>query len=167
MSSGQRQQPMLCSRKEHSVFKVGVYSITHKRNAGEVKVWGLVQATEFGFYSKYSRKPQAFKWSLVAVTYKIDVFKDYTGLCMEMDGWKIIAEARKLWGGCCNNLGEGWWLLGPGGGRRDGEGWIKLGLFGSRGQLVYLRQIHGSDELCGRRSGHLVKSQCDLSFPWR
>lgn len=46
---------------------------------------------------------------------------------------------------------------------RDESNW---GLFRSRGQLLYLRQIHGSDELCGRRrSGHLVESQCDLSFP--
>lgn len=75
-------------------------------DAGEVSAWRLVQVEDFRFYSKCSRRAQALQWSMVEVMQEIDVFKDYTGLCMEIDWWKIIAEARKLSGDSCNNLGE-------------------------------------------------------------
>lgn len=49
-------------------------------DSGEVTSWGLVQAKEFGVYSKCSQKPQAFQWGMVEVTQEIHVFKDCTGL---------------------------------------------------------------------------------------
>ena len=88
-----------CSRLVSGISCVG-------GDDGEVSAWRLVQAKDFRFYSKCSRRAQALQWSMAEVTQEIDVFKDYTGLYMEIDWWKIIAEARKLSGDYCNNLGE-------------------------------------------------------------